>query len=240
MDYVCGKVIFITGAGSGIGRSCAMKFVEMGAKVFTLTLKADELKETSELIASPNFAGVAGDVTDEATVKNAVASCVEKFGTVDVLINSAGIGLATPDLSETDVSKFNAMFDVNVKGVFLCTRECLKIMKPKQSGHVLTLISMAGQRTNPGAPLYCSSKFAARGFNSALADQCIQYHVKVTDINPGPVDSNYWGDRVVQRQKFLRPADVANVIAFVVNQPDYVMIREINFDNINFLIKDKK
>lgn len=142
-----------------------------------------------------------------------------------------------PDLAEADLSTFETTFDVNVRGVFLCTREALKRMKPRQNGHIITLISMAGQRTNPGAPLYCASKFAARGFNGGLADQVIKSHIKVTDINPGPVDSNYWGDRKVAREKFLKPADVANVIAFVIDQPDYLMIREINFDNINFLIK---
>ncbi|MBR0458502.1 MAG: SDR family oxidoreductase [Victivallales bacterium] len=234
---LAGKTAFITGAGSGIGRATAIALLEAGANVYTLTLKQDEIESLVAEVKSDRLAYTVGSVGDEATVKAAFADCLAKFGTVDFMINNAGLGIATPDLSEADVKVFDLMFEVNVRGVFLCTREALKIMKPKQSGHVITLISMAGQRTNPGAPLYCSSKFAARGFNGGLADQCIKNHIKVTDINPGPVDSNYWGDRKVQREKFLKPQDVAGVIKFVFDQPEYMMIREINFDNINFLIK---
>ncbi len=230
------KVVFITGAGSGIGRAAARKLVELGAKVYTLTLKAEEVSDLAAELGG-NFGFTAGSVSDEATVREAFADCVKRFGRVDVLINNAGVGIPTPDLSAAELSAFETTFDVNVRGVFLCTREALRLMKPQQSGHIITLISMAGQRTNPGAPLYCASKFAARGFNGGLADQVIKDHIKVTDINPGPVDSNYWGDRKVAREKFLKPDDVANVIAFVIDQPDYLMIREINFDNINFLIK---
>ena len=230
------KVVFITGAGSGIGKATARKLVSLGAKVYTLTLKAEEVADLPAELGD-SFGCTIGSVADEATVRNAFADCEKRFGRVDVLINNAGVGIPTPDLAEADLSTFETTFDVNVRGVFLCTREALKRMKPRQNGHIITLISMAGQRTNPGAPLYCASKFAARGFNGGLADQVIKSHIKVTDINPGPVDSNYWGDRKVAREKFLKPADVANVIAFVIDQPDYLMIREINFDNINFLIK---
>ena len=108
-------------------------------------------------------------------------------------------------------------------------------MKPRQQGHIVSVVSMAGQRTNPGAPLYCASKFGARGLSSGLADQVLKHGIKVTDVNPGPTDSNYWGDRPVAREKFLQAEDVARVIAFVLTQPEYVVIREINFDNMKFL-----
>ena len=94
---------------------------------------------------------------------------------------------------------------------------------------------MAGQRTNPGSPVYCASKFGARGLSSGMADQMLKLGIKVTDVNPGPTDSAYWGDRPVAREKFLRVDDVARVILFVLNQPDDVLIREINFDSLNFL-----
>lgn len=233
---IAGKTAFITGAGSGIGRATARVLAEAGANVYSLGLKVDELESLAAELGG-KFAFTAGNVADEALVRAAFAECTAKFGTVDFLVNNAGVGIPTPDLSEAELSVFRTMFDVNVTGVFLCTREALKLMKPKKSGHIVTLISMAGQRTNPGAPLYCASKFAARGFSGGLAEQAIAHHIKVTDVNPGPVDSAYWGDRKVPREKFLKPEDVANVIRFVLDQPEYMMIREINFDNINFLIK---
>jgi NADP-dependent 3-hydroxy acid dehydrogenase YdfG len=231
MSYVENKVVFITGASSGIGKATAQLILEAGAKVFDFSIK----NTLSEEINHPNLRSFKGDVSKESDVKAGFEACIEAFGTVDVLLNNAGLGLVSPDLSTTDLDTFEIMMNVNVKGVFLCNREALKIMKPKGAGHILTLISMAGQRTNPTAPLYCASKFGARGLSSGLADQALKAGIKVTDINPGPVDSNYWGDRQVAREKFLKVDDVARVIAFTINQPDYMVIREINFDNMKFL-----
>ena len=171
----------------------------------------------------------------EADVQRGFAVCLEAFGTVDVLLNNAGVGALSPDLATTDLDTYEQMVSVNMRGVFLCNREALKVMKPKGEGHIVTVISMAGQRTNPNAPLYCASKFGARGLSSGLADQAIKWGIRVTDVNPGPTDSDYWGDRQVPREKFLKVDDVARVIVFVLDQPKEVLIREINFDSMKFL-----
>lgn len=231
MTSLANKVIFITGASSGIGRATARQLLDQGAQVFDFSRThrlADELPHA-------NLTSFLGDVGQEADVQAAFRLCVETYGVVDVLINNAGLGLPTPDLAETDLATYERMMNTNVRGVFLCNREALRLMKPRQQGHIVSVISMAGQRTNPGAPLYCASKFGARGLSSGLADQVLKHGIKVTDVNPGPTDSNYWGDRPVAREKFLQADDVARVIAFVLSQPEYVVIREINFDNMKFL-----
>lgn len=225
------KVVFITGASSGIGKATALMLLDTGAKVFDFS----RTHQLSDEVSHENLRSFRGDVSSEADVKAGFASCLDAFGTVDVLLNNAGLGLMSTDLSQTELDTFEQMMNVNVRGVFLCNREALKIMKPQQAGHILTVISMAGQRTNPNAPIYCASKFGARGLSSGLADQALKLGIKVTDINPGPTDSNYWGDRQVPREKFLKVEDVARVILFVLDQPDYVLIREINFDNMKFL-----
>ena len=226
-----GRVIFITGASSGIGRATALALLEEGAKVFDFS----RTKQLADEHPHDNLRSFRGAVSQEADVKAGFAACLEAFGTVDVLINNAGLGLPTPDLSTADVDAFDRMIATNLRGVFLCDREALAIMKPRGRGHVITVISMAGQRTNPGSPVYCASKFGARGLSSGLADQMLKLGIKVTDVNPGPTDSDYWGDRPVAREKFLRVTDVARVILFVLSQPDDVLIREINFDNMKFL-----
>ncbi len=231
MNNLENKVVFITGASSGIGRATALLLLESGAKVFDFSRTnrlADEQPHTS-------LTSFLGDVGNEADVQAAFQLCVSNYGPVDVLINNAGLGLPTPDLAETDLATYERMVNTNMRGVFLCNREALRQMKPRQQGHILSVVSMAGQRTNPGAPLYCASKFGARGLSSGLADQVLKHGIKVTDVNPGPTDSNYWGDRPVAREKFLQADDVARVIAFVLSQPGYVVIREINFDNMKFL-----
>lgn len=231
MNYIENNVHFITGGSAGIGRATALSLLEQGAKVFDFS----RTRQLTDEVQHENLRSFRGDVSQEADVKAGFAACVDAFGTVDVLLNNAGLGLPTPDLSVADLDAFDRMVDTNLRGVFLCDREALAIMKPRGRGHVMTVISMAGQRTNPGSPVYCASKFGARGLSCGLADQMIKLGIKVTDINPGPTDSDYWGDRPVAREKFLRVDDVARVILFVLNQPDHMLIREINFDSLNFL-----
>lgn len=228
MENLKDKVVFLTGSSSGIGEAVQRLLLDAGAKVFSVSRRAQEAKEA-------NLRTFAGDVGKEADVQEAFKQCVDVFGSIDVLINNAGIGIPTPDLAEADLSVFDEMVATNMRGVFLCSREAVRVMKPKGRGHIVNLISMAGQRTNPGAPLYCASKFGARGLSSGFADQVLKLGIKVTDVNPGPVDSAYWGDRQVPREKFLKVEEVARVICFVLSQPGDLVIREINFDNMKFL-----
>ncbi|MBN1346391.1 MAG: SDR family oxidoreductase [Phycisphaerae bacterium] len=237
MSNIEDKIIFITGVGSGIGRATTLKLLAAGAKVFGMSRTQAKLDRLEREAASDRLGVSCGDVRNEPDVQAAFSACVERFGGIDVLLNNAGIGEPTTDLSEAPLDKFERMFDTNVKGVFLCAREALKIMRPRKSGHILTVISMAGLRTNPVAPVYCASKFGARGLSSGLADQVLAEGIKVTDLNPGPVDTDYWGDRPVPREKFLKAEEVADVILFVLSQPEHVLIREINFDNIAFFKK---
>ncbi len=237
MSNLKDKICFVTGAGSGIGRATVKKLLQSGAKVFAMSRTQTRLDSLQQEAASDQLGIYCGDVRNEADVEAAFAACAERFGGLDILLNNAGIGVPTTDLAEAPLEKFEQMFDTNVKGVFLCTRQALKVMRPQKSGHIMTVISMGGQRTNPVAPVYCASKFGARGLSGGLADQVLGEGIKVTDLNPGPVDTDYWGDRPVPRQKFLKADDVADVILFVLAQPEHVLIREINFDNIAYFKK---
>ncbi|MFW5864311.1 MAG: SDR family oxidoreductase [bacterium] len=237
MSRLEGKTVFLTGGGSGIGKAATKMFLGEGANVFVLEYSQDNIDATMNEIDNGKLAMTRGDVADEASVARAFAACVDKFGGVDILLNNAGLGIPTPDVSATDLATYEKMFDVNAKGVFLCNREALKVMKPKGSGHILTLVSMAGQRTNPGAPIYCASKFGARALSMGLADQVIKEGIRVTEINPGPTDSNYWGDREVPREKMLSVEDVANVIRFAATLPEHMVAREINFDSMAWLAR---
>jgi NADP-dependent 3-hydroxy acid dehydrogenase YdfG len=237
MNSLKGKTAFITGAASGIGRATAARFISEGAKVFTVDINGESLMSMEDEFGKGQFGYLTGSVADETLVDKAFTICAGKFGDVDILLNNAGLGIPTPDISTTDLDVYRKMVDVNITGVFLASRAALRQMKPRGKGHIITLVSMAGQRTNPGAPIYCASKFGARGLSSGLADQMIKAGIKVSDINPGPVDSNYWGERDVPRDKFLSVEDVAEVILFVASTPEHVVIREINFDNMKWLAK---
>jgi NADP-dependent 3-hydroxy acid dehydrogenase YdfG len=235
MQSLENKVFFITGAAGGIGKATAAKVIAAGARVFTLDVNQEALAAAQAELGKAHFGFRVGSVADEAAVTAAFAACQTEFGPVDVLVNNAGLGIPTPDLSTADLSAYQKMVDVNMTGVFLASRAALQQMKPRGSGHIVNLVSMAGQRTNPGAPVYCASKFGARGLSSGLADQMIKLGIRVSDINPGPVDSGYWGDRKVPREKFLKVENVADVILFVVSTPSNIVVREINFDSMQWL-----
>jgi NADP-dependent 3-hydroxy acid dehydrogenase YdfG len=237
MPALTGKTVFITGGSSGIGRATVAALLDEGARVFALSYTQEHIDAVEKELGCDRLVMFQGDVRDEGTVREAFAACVDAFGTVDVLINNAGVGIPTRDLSETDASDYDQMMDVNARGVFLCNREALKLMKPRGSGHIVTVISMAGQRTNPVAPIYCASKFAARGLSMGLADQVAPEGIRVTDVNPGPVDTKYWGDRDVPREKMLQPEDVARAILFALTLPQHVCVREINMDSMDWLGK---
>ena len=228
------KVCFITGASRGIGRAVAKRVLEEGGNVFNVSRSAEKIEEFKKEFSSYPIATYCGDVADEKQIIEAFAQCQNELGPVDILINNAGIGLPTPDLSEVDTATFDSMMETNVKGLFLCTREALKTMKEKGEGQIINVVSVAGQNTNPIAPLYCASKFGARGVSSGTADQVLKLGIRVTDVNPGPVDSDYWGDRPVPREKFLKVEDVADVVHYVLTMPAHIVIREINFNSLRY------
>lgn len=237
MPALTDKTVFITGGGSGIGKATAAALLDEGANVFVLELSPANIEAAQAEFGGPRVVFFKGDVRDEDSVRDAFAACESQFGAVDILINNAGLGIPTPDLAETELGDYEKQLQVNARGVFLCSREALRIMKPRGSGHIVTLISMAGQRTNPVAPVYCASKFAARGLSMGLADQAIADGIRVTEVNPGPTNTNYWGDRDVPRQKMLAPEDVARVIRFAVTLPENICVREVNFDSMAWLAR---
>jgi NADP-dependent 3-hydroxy acid dehydrogenase YdfG len=208
-----------------------------GARVFITGRNGDRLGQVMADLDGDRATGAAADVRDEDAMKRAFAACRERFGPADVLVNNAGVGVPTPDLATTDLDLFATMFDTNARGFFLCIREALRDMKARGAGHICNVVSVVGKRTNPTAPLYCASKFAARGISSGLADQALKDGIRITDVNPGAVDTDYWGDRPVPREKFLSAADVATVIRFVLTVPDNICIREVDFEDMRFLAR---
>ncbi|MDA3959707.1 MAG: SDR family NAD(P)-dependent oxidoreductase [Planctomycetota bacterium] len=220
----------VTGGAGGIGRAVTELLLARGAKVSALGRSQDKLDALMADNKDTDLAAIACDVRSEESVQAAFASARKRFGPIAVLVNNAGVGIPTPDLATTDVSAFDAMFETNVRGSFLCGREAFADMKSGGSGHIINLVSMAGHKTNPGAPLYCASKFGQRGYNSGLADQALAAGIRVSEVSPGAVDSDYWGDREVPRQKFLQTKQVAEVVLWVLEQPAGVNIHDVRLE----------
>jgi len=235
MSTLAHHVAVVTGGASGIGKAIAQRLAAAGAKVFVIG--RDQARLDALRRETPAIAVHAADVTDETQVQGAFAACRAQFGPVTILVNNAGLGIPTPDLAATDVAALRTMLETNVVGSFLCSKAVLPDMKAAGKGHIVNLVSVVGKKTNPNAPLYCTSKFGQRGFSSGLADQILPLGIKVTDLNPGATDTAYWGERKVPREKFLQPADVAEAALFVLSAPAHVLIRELDLESMHMLRK---
>lgn len=170
------KTIFITGASSGFGRASARLFVEKGWNV-AATMRSPENEQ--EFAASENLLLLPLDVTNEQTIQQAVHKTVEQFGSIDVLINSAGYGLFGVFEVATK-SQIQKQFDVNVFGLMAVTQAVLPIMRRQESGVIVNLSSFGGVTASPFASLYNSSKFAVEGLSEALWHELASLNIVIS------------------------------------------------------------
>jgi NADP-dependent 3-hydroxy acid dehydrogenase YdfG len=229
MKKLTDLVVVLTGASSGIGLESAKRFAEAGCKLAMLARSEERLNAAAESVRALGVEVLALplDVTDESAVIQAFTTITEKLGPVDILVNNAGVGFST-DLSSCSLEDYRAIFETNVTGVFLCSRAVLPEMKSRKSGHIINVSSVVGKVTNPGAPLYCASKFALNGYTSGLQQQVAGDRIRVSTVSPSGVDTAYWDGRDVDRSKFLQPGEVAEAILFIASQPEGVLIKDMD------------
>ncbi len=238
-----GKTAVVTGSGRGLGKSIALRLASMGANIVLNDIAAsDAIDATAEEFkaAGYNVAVTKGDVRNPEDVKAMVETAVKTFGSLDVLVNNAGITKDKPMamMSEED---WDLVLDINLKGAFLCTKAAAKVMIKQRSGKIVNIASVAGRYGNPGQANYSASKagligltkttakeFAPRGITcNAVAPGLIQS--KMTDILPEEVRNNYLKN--IPLGRFGTPEDVANVVAFLASEDsNYVTGQVIDID----------
>jgi len=190
MGKLSGKTAIVTGGASGMGRGVALNFAKEGASVAVLDRNEAGAKEVADAAAASGVKaiGLACDVGDEASVKSAFAAAAQALGDIDILVNNAGID--TTELVENmSTEMWDEMMRVNLKSIFLCSREVIPAMKRKKWGRI---INFSSQLAHKGAPLmahYCASKAAVMGFTRSLAYEVIEHGITVNSINPGPIDT---------------------------------------------------
>jgi len=226
-----GKVALITGAGSGIGRETALHLARRGAALALAGRTEAALLETAAQVGveGGDAAVIVADVTDPAQVERLVAETTRAFGTLDILINSAGVGLIKP-LDSTTPEEMDRLLDTNVKGTMLVTQAALRAMiAGGRGGHVVNLAGILGRAPMANATLYCASKYAVTGFSKALQLEVGRKHgIKVSLMYLGGVDTPFWDaiDMKVQRDKMLTAEDAAGAISTVLTQPAHLVLGE--------------
>lgn len=232
------KIAFITGATSGIGKATALLFARQGINLIICGRRADRLEELKSQIESMvKVYTLAFDVRDEQAVMKVVGSLPEEWKTVDILVNNAGNAHGLAPIHEGSTEDWNAMLDINVKGLLFVSKAIIPSMVSRKSGHIVNIGSIAGKEVYPNGNVYCASKFAVDAITSGMRLDLNPYGIRVTGIHPGLVETEFSlvrfkGDQqragsVYKGFKPLVAEDIADVIWYTVNCPLHVMISDL-------------
>nr|GFC94378.1 hypothetical protein [Tanacetum cinerariifolium] len=191
MENVQGKVIVITGASSGIGAATAQLLAAQGAKVVLGARRLDRLEALASAITAAGGEAVyaRADVSQRADVTALITLACERYGKLDVLINNAGIGLISP-LDELRVEDWEAMIDVNIKGVLYGIAAALPVFRQQEFGHFVNVLSTSGLRIVPLQSVYAGTKNAVRAISEGLRQEAGD-KLRVTIISPGFVHTDF-------------------------------------------------
>ncbi len=228
-----GKNVLITGASGGMGMLLCEKLAEGGANLALCSNDAERLSAlTDELSAkySVKIVSKALDITNEAEVEAFINDAAEKLGKFSNLVNLAGLSIPN-NYSETDLSVFETVMDVNVKGSFLTSKHFMP--HAADSALIVNIGSMAARNTNANAPIYCMAKAAVNKLSEGLLLQYAKKNIRVTTVNPGGADTPFWGTRSVDRSKLMSAEDVVEVIWFILNMSEKVQIHSIDFESFS-------
>mgnify|MGYP006399120463 FL=1 len=200
---------FITGVSGGLGRALAQAALEAGDIVAGTVRKGPDRDAFAGL--GPNAHGYVADVTDEAAVAAAVAGAEALSAGIDILVNNAGYGL-TGAVEETSLDEARAQFEANVFGPLAVLRLALPAMRARRSGHVINITSVSGLAAWSGTGIYCASKFALEGLGEALAQEVAPLGIKVTNVAPGGMRTDYAGRSLTRASDVIADyADTAHM-----------------------------
>ena len=237
MSGIHGKVVAITGASSGIGEATACLLAQQGAKLVLGARRVDRLKALGDRIAAAggDVAYARTDVTRRADLSTLVGLACERFGQLDVLVSNAGIGPISP-LDDLRVDEWDAMIDINIKGVLYGIAAALPVFRRQGFGHFINTASTAAHKTVATQSVYSATKFAVRAISEGLRQEAGD-SLRVTIVSPGFVRTDFVGavsntelrsQLEAARDRFaMAPEGVARAIAYAIEQPADVDVGEI-------------
>jgi 3-oxoacyl-[acyl-carrier protein] reductase len=247
------KVVLITGGGSGLGREMGLTFAREGAKIGVNDIRPESAGNVVTEIerAGGKARSFVADVSSSAAVKKMFSDFVAAFGTIDILINNAGIG-RTRDSSEVvpthekSDEDWHKMLSTHLDSTFFCTREALRVMIPKQSGRIVNLGSIAGTTGLAFASDYCAAKGGIISFTKSVAREVVGLGILVNCIAPGFIDTPMTApiDADMRKQieaitpigRFGEPSDIANAALFLACDDSKFMVGQVISPNGGYVI----
>jgi NADP-dependent 3-hydroxy acid dehydrogenase YdfG len=231
------KTALITGATSGIGRATAHEFAKHGIRLILCGRRQERLdtiqtalsKQTE--VTTLNF-----DVRDKVDVFQAIETLPDQFKKIDILINNAGNAHGLDTIQNGNLGDWDAMIDINVKGLLYVSKAVIPQMIERNSGHIINIGSSAGREVYPKGNVYCASKHAVAAINEGMRIDLNPFNIKVCCINPGLVETEFSkvrfkgdkiADNVYKGYKALQPEDIAEIIQFAITRPPHVNIADL-------------
>ena len=234
------KIVFITGASSGIGAACAKKFAQAGYDLVLNARSEDKLRPLLEELAqsySIQVCPLIFDVRDRKAAQQAIDSLPEGFKAIDVLVNNAGLALGMDKEYEGIEENYDTMIDTNITALLMITRMVVPGMVERGRGHIINIGSVAGDAAYPGGSVYCATKAAVKVLSDGLRMDLVHTPLRVTNVKPGLVETNFSitrfagdkkrADKVYQGIKPLTGDDIADVVYYAASAPAHVQIAEV-------------
>lgn len=233
-----GRIVFLTGATSGIGEATARLLAKNNFNLILCGRRKDRLQKLeAELAAVTEVTTLSFDVRDQPEVRKQIQSLPEKWKQIDVLINNAGNAHGLDPIQTGSLEDWDAMMDINVKGLLYVSKEILPVMTQRKSGHVINIGSIAGKEVYPNGNVYCGSKFAVDAITKGMRLDLNPFNIKVTALNPGLVETEFSlvrfkGDAeksstVYKGIQPLKGEDIADIILYTLTCPPHVVLADI-------------
>lgn len=233
-----GKIVFITGASSGIGAACAHTFAQAGARLILAARRLEGLQSlTAQLPTTTDVYLIKLDVCDRSAVTQEIANLPSEWAEVEILINNAGLARGFDLFPDAEVTDWEEMIDTNIKGLLYMTRYIIPGMLDRGRGHIINIGSIAGHAAYPRGSVYCGTKAAVKLITEGLKQDLIGTPIRVSSVDPGLVETEFslvrfHGDaakagKVYQGLTPLSAMDVADVIFFCATRPAHVNINDV-------------
>ena len=232
------KTALITGATSGIGKATAIAFAQQKINLILCGRREERLLALQKDLSTVVQVHIlVFDVRDKEAVFSAVNSLPDDFKKIDILINNAGNAHGLDPIQSGSIEDWDAMLDINVKGLLYVSKAIIPIMIEQKGGHIIHIGSTAGKEVYPNGNVYCASKHAVDALNKGMRMDLNPYGIKVGAIHPGLVETEFSvvrfkgdqerADTVYKGFDPLKPEDIADIIAFVVSRPYHVNIADL-------------
>ncbi len=240
METLKNKIVFITGASSGIGKSTAIEFAKNGAYLIITARRIERINELADFIRKEYAVKVLPfqmDVKNYKLVKNVISNLPFEWQNIDILVNNAGIGRGLNKLHEDNVDGWEEMIDTNIKGLLYVSREIIPLMVKNQTGHIINIGSIAGHEAYGGGAVYCATKHSVTAITRSMRIELLDKGIRVSTIDPGMVETEFslvrfYGDseKANNVYKGLTPLsgnDIADAVIFCATRPKHTNINEM-------------